>query len=130
MENYIFYLVTFNNWSSVLGQFFRILLTLAFVIILIWYVLKLMSYSRKIGKRGGNLSIIESISLSTQSGMHIIRAGEKYLLVGVTKESITMLTELNGEQLDLTENKRPEMPFDKILQRFLRKGPDGEDKGN
>jgi flagellar protein FliO/FliZ len=110
-----------------------VLLIIVFVILLAYYSLKMMAFTRAGGRLGNakaNLSIVESIGVGANSMVQIVRAGEKYYLLGVTKERITMLAELDETKMDLSEIKKmPEMPFGKIFNKFLKRESSAKDDG-
>ena len=94
----------------------------AFVAVLAYYVTKMLALSRGRGRKGGNLRIVESISLGNQSVIHLIKAADKYLVVGVSRENITMLCELSEDEVVVDEQALfdpKETPFGKVLSRFM-----------
>ncbi len=108
-----------------LGQFFLIIIMIVIIGLMAYLSFKLMSASRLGGKLGAmrNLQIIESIGVGVQSSVQIVRGGDKYYMLGVTKEHITFLTEVDKETLKLPEVKNPleNNPFDKVLKRFIKR---------
>ena len=130
MDNLI-YLLNFGAFpaSAMLGHFFRIILATAGVALLAYYVTKMLALSRgRIGRgRGGNLQVVESIAVGAQSMIQLIKAGDKYLVVGITKERVTLLAELSKEEVSEPEAPElPTVPFNKVLSRFLPQAKDGQ----
>ncbi len=121
------YLATKSNWPSFdyLGQFFSIFLLVGIILVMAYLSYRLLSSSRHAGKNGTerNLQIIESIGVGVQTTVQIIRSGEKYFLLGVAKEKVTLLAELDKETLKLRTDKNilVNSPFDKVLKRILKK---------
>ena len=83
---------------------------LQLVVVLIVFVLVLFAafYSTKwIAKNGGiqsrvrNITVIQTYKIAPTKYSQIIQMGDKYYSIGVTKDSITFLTPLEEEQLDL-----------------------------
>ena len=74
--------------------------------------------SGKVIKRGTNMEVIESISLGAQTMMQIVRVGGKYLVIGVTKENITFLTEVDEGDVKKHDNGSVVIPFEKYFKRF------------
>ena len=83
---------------------------LQLVVVLIVFVLVLFAafYSTNwIAKNGGiqsrvrNIKVIETYKIAPNKYIQIIQMGDKYYSIGVTKDSITFLTPLEEEQLDL-----------------------------
>ena len=143
-----------QNWPATIsvGQFFtnlpvflmsppssqfwviaRVIGATIFVSLLAYYVLKLMggARARQYKRSSGNLQLIDSISIGIGSSIQIVKAGEKYLVISVTKERVTLLTEVENLELsEETENFDPsKLPFGKILQKFL-KPKDGDSTGD
>ncbi|MCL2216344.1 MAG: flagellar biosynthetic protein FliO [Defluviitaleaceae bacterium] len=135
------YFIALGNWSALammgtasamMGLFFRIILVTAFVALLAYFVTKLIASRGRAGGwvKSGNLKIIESMAVGAQSMVHLIKAGEKYLVIGVSKErGVTLLTELSKEEVDeptLPEQGMENLPFNKIFQKFLPQAKDGQ----
>ena len=91
-----------GDWSAsldVLGQFFYILLVFAAVILLFLIFARWFASARYAG-RGKNLRVIESRGVAPQSSVQILQAGERTFLIGVTKDSISILAEITGEIIE------------------------------
>lgn len=65
-----------------------------------------------------NIEVIETFKITTNKYIQIIRTGEKYLVIAIAKDSITMLTEINKEQLDLLKEDVPKESFNDILNKI------------
>jgi flagellar protein FliO/FliZ len=108
------------------GSFFYILIVLAFIILFCWFVLRLMGRIKGRGASGGNLHLMESILVGSQNMVQLVRAGDKYLVIGVTKEQITLLAELDESQIKELQPLPPlSTSFKNVLERFL---PPKDDK--
>ena len=105
---------------------FRFIGATVFVALLAYYVLKLMggTRARQFGRiRGRNLQLIDSISVGVGTSIQIVKAGEKYLVISVTKERVTLLTEV--EDLEFAEEAEPgfdpsQVPFGTVLAKFMK----------
>ena len=126
-----------SSWSaSSVGRFLYIFLIVAFVAILAYFSTKLMAAASRSGRyRGGgrNLALIESMGVGPQAMLQIIRSGGQYFLIGVTKERISVLAELDAGGLIIRESQGlfPGGAFDGFLKRFMKKndieeGADGK----
>lgn len=110
-----------NSWSDILsmvGQLFFLILIFIFVMFLAYYFTKFISNSKYGALKNSNLKIVESISVGPQSYLHIVRAGEKLILIGVTKERVSYLCEIDKDSLNLEEK---EDNFQKTLENFIKK---------
>ncbi|MCL2355861.1 MAG: flagellar biosynthetic protein FliO [Defluviitaleaceae bacterium] len=101
----------------------RFILATVLVAVLCWFVLRKMAGANRLGRRAGNLSVVESVNLGGQTAVQLIKAGEKYLVVGVTRERVTFLAEVDKD--DITEPATSDFvnlntPFGKVLSRFVK----------
>ena len=109
-----------GDWSAsvdVLGQFFYIILVFAIVILIFLICARFFSKLRFNG-RGKNLHIIESCSVAPQSSIQILQAGERLFLVGVTREQISILAEITGQQVNSFDSEHMPM-FENYFKKFL-----------
>lgn len=63
-----------------------------------------------------NIRVIETLKLTTNKYIQIVKAGEKYLVIGVAKDTITMLTELSEEEIQFAGEQSP-MKFRDIWEK-------------
>ncbi len=100
------------------------------VAILIFILILYLAYfaTKKMGKRlsirgvgNKNIKIIDSISVGQNNAIMIIQSANKTLLVGITQNEISLISELDSDKLDLTENKNSNqtMAFSKAFQTVL-----------
>ncbi|NJD02748.1 MAG: flagellar biosynthetic protein FliO [Ruminiclostridium sp.] len=54
--------------------------------------------------KGRHLSIIETISLGTDKRIHLVKAGEKHILIASTSKSIEFLTDLSISEEESSNN--------------------------
>ena len=117
--------------SAMMFTFFRIILITAIVALLAYFVTRLIASRGRVGQwaKAGNLKIVETIAVGPQSMIQLIKAGEKYLVIGVNRErGFTLLAELTKEEVDEpepTEMGAVDIPFSKVLQKFLPQAKDG-----
>jgi len=90
------------NPAGMLGQFLMLALVFVGVVVLAYFCTKWLGTAKQT-RRGANLSVLESMGMGQQSAIQIIRVGSKFFLVGITKEHVTLLSELDEESLVLPE---------------------------
>jgi len=99
-----------------------------------YYTTKFIASSkRKIGN-SNNMKVIEGIALSPHANIQLVSVAGQYFLIGVTKENITFLTEVSGENISISENLKAFMPFESYLNKVFNKNAenkvaDHEDQG-
>lgn len=104
-----------------------VLIIFLFVLALTYYVTRWIAGYQKTKTSQGNLAVTEAIRVSNNQYIQIVRAGtDKYLVVGVSKEQMTLLTTLTADELK--ELSRPVehtsgigQNFSDILEEFKRK---------
>lgn len=78
-------------------------------------------------KKGSSKNIhhLESISVGPQKVLQLIKVGEEYILIGVTKDKITFIKDINKENIDINKYNKDKtdlvVPFSKQLEKFLGK---------
>jgi flagellar biosynthetic protein FliO len=92
------------------GLFFSITLKLGVVIIMIYVFMQLLKkwQGAKQGKAKKILSVIETTYLNPRQSLHLVKAGDKLLLLGSTDQAVTYLAEFEKDLL-LTD-KTVEIP--------------------
>ena len=105
-----------------------VLVIFLFVLALTYYVTRWIAGYQKTKTAQGNLSVIEAIRVSNNQYIQIVRAGtDKYLVVGVSKDNMTLLATLTEEELramPLQPEKRTSKvgeSFSDILEEFKKK---------
>lgn len=115
-----------DSMLSLFGSFFYILLVFACIIGLCWFALRMMGRVRGRGGATKNLQLVESILVGSQNMVQLVRAGERYLVIGVSRERVTLLAELDASQVREFEAAPIGAPFKQILERFTKKNTNGD----
>lgn len=122
---YIFLLVEdpkqLNNWSKLTGQFFSSIIILILILLLFYWASKfIVSQKHKLGKNS-NMQIIESLPVGYQSTIQLVRVTDKTILIGVTKEKISFLCEVNSDNIKQINDVQIPKSFKDYLQNFVDK---------
>ena len=110
----------FSNFMQLLG----VLLIFVFVLAITYFTTKWIAGYQKSRSFNKNLKVIETLRLTQNKYIQIVEAGEIYLVIGVGKDEITMLTTLTKEQLkdldtyEVTKQKEAGENFQEILTRL------------
>lgn len=85
------------------------LITVLFIFILVLLITALTTrfvggYQKMQGKNR-NLEIIESARVANNKYVQIVRAADKYIVIGVGKNEVSMLTEIDGDMLTNVGNE-------------------------
>ena len=105
-----------------IGQLFFILIVFVGIVILAIYVTKFVGGARYTHRGNKNLKLMDSIGLGFQNGIHLVQVGKKYVLLGITKDRITFLCELNENEINEAEIDIEDKPsFETYLNRIMKK---------
>lgn len=96
-----------SSGDSVL-QFFTVLLVFIFVLGITYFTTRWIANYQKKQLSGKNIEVIESSRIGQNKFIQIVKTGDKYVVIGIGKNEITMLTELDSENLHLPEEGETE----------------------
>lgn len=102
------------------AQLFYYLLMLFIVVVIAYCVTKLISKNKFRGLNSKNIKIIEMISVSVGMSLAIIKVGEQYFLVSISKERINLVSEINGEELLLDDKQNTSYDFNEQFMKILK----------
>lgn len=101
-----------------------IVLLLVFFLILFaaYYVTKLIAKKGLLRGKTQNIELIESFRLNQNKMIQIVRIGNKYIVIGVSKDHFEYLTEVDPEELDLTpvEASNKDVSFKEVIQNVVK----------
>ena len=84
--------------------FVTVLILFVFVLGITYLVTKWIANYQKGKTIVGNLEVIETCRITSNKFVQIVRAGSKYLVIGLGKDEIHILSELSEEELDLQDS--------------------------
>lgn len=119
---------------NTLDSFFQLItLLFIFVVILVltYFTTRFIAGYQKGKGLGRNIEVIETYKITTNKYIQIIRTGEQYFAVGVGKDEIHMLTQLDPEKLQLNTEKQSEtLNFKEFFNRekHLRENKKNEEE--
>ena len=87
-------------------QFITVLLLFLAVLFITYGVTRWISGIQKTQMVGRNMEIVDTMRISSSKYLQIVRAGNKYLVIAVCKDTVTLLAEIPGESLTLQDNSQ------------------------
>lgn len=97
-------LLALNNTSQ--GgflQFLTVLVLFIVVLVLCAFTTRFVAGFQKNKMMSGNVKVLETYRITNNKYIQIVKIGDKIFAVGVGKDSVNMLVELNEESLNLEE---------------------------
>lgn len=117
-----------NNILQLIASLFVFVLVLA----LTYFVTKWIAKSGAIQSRAKNIKVIETYKIAPSKYIQIVQIGKKQYAIGVTKEQITFLTELEENQLDIPEDfgnsSVGDTSFKEVMKNMLSNVKNRDDK--
>ena len=94
-----------SSGAESVAQFLTVLLVFIFVLVLTYLTTRLAGSYQKSKMVGGNFDVVETFKITNGKYLQIVRVGEKYILLGIGKDSVNMICELSEEELVLKPEK-------------------------
>ena len=102
-------------------QFVTVLILFVLVLAITYLVTKWIANYQKGKAIVGNLEVIETCRITANKYVQIVRAGSKYLVIGLGKDEIHMLSELSEDEINLQDvRKEQTMDFSSILDEVKK----------
>ncbi|WP_408070965.1 flagellar biosynthetic protein FliO [Butyrivibrio sp. JL13D10] len=113
-------------YASSIAQLFTVLVLFILVLAATYYVTKWIARYQKGNSFTANMEIMETCRISTTKYMQIVRVMNKYLVIAVCKDNVTLLTELSEDEYEPPVLKSSEpvdfsKEFEKVLEKFKKK---------
>lgn len=126
-------ILTVSGRTDSFVQFLTVLVIFVFVLLITYWVTKWTAGYQKGQTTNANMEILETIRLSNNKLVQIIRVGRKYLAVAICKDTVTMLTEISEQDLVFSDkNAGGTQGFKDILEKIQKKNflekEDGRDE--
>ena len=102
------------------AQFITVLLLFVIVLGITAVVTKWMASYQKQQSRNENIEVIETTRIANNKYIQIIRAGGKYMVIAVCKDTVTMLGEVSEDSLNETKPVQ-NFGFKELLDKAMNK---------
>ena len=109
-------------------QFITVLILFVFVLGITYLTTRWIANYQKGRSVGSNLEVIETMRITGNKFLQIVRAGKKYLVIAVGKDEIHMLTELTEQEMTILREQNTQNPdFKSILEKFGKENAKEDD---
>ena len=104
-------------------------LIVIFVIVLVvcYFTTRFVAGKQLVQKKIGNFEVIETFPIAQNKYLQLIKMGTKYIVISVTKDSITYITELNEEDVCQVQKNSTIISgknFKEVLSGILKENSD------
>lgn len=117
-------LLTISDGADSVIQFITVLLIFVMVLVITMLVTRWIGKFQKMQNIGENVQVLESVRISPSACVEILKIGNKYIAVALSKDSVTMLCELDEAEIskengNLANNDAFAGIFDRVKKGFL-----------
>ncbi len=115
------YLVLLTGINGI-AQLFTVAVLFVIVLVMTYFTTRFIGNYQKGHLSGNNIQILDTVRLSQNKLIQIVRTGDKYFAIAVCKDTVTLLGELDGDSIVVSpQNKVTDEKFENILNRFRKK---------
>jgi flagellar protein FliO/FliZ len=115
-------------WSEIL-QMLGILLAIAVVFFLAWFVTRAVALNGSFNGKGKYFTVLEKFPVSKDGYIMLVKSFDKLLLVGATAGGMTLLMEFDAGSVDISNLEPIKQSFSSIFKQTLDSTlPDGKVK--
>lgn len=109
-------------------QFLTVLMLFVFVLGITWATTRWIANYQKGRALSSNLEVVETLRITGNKFLQIVRAGKKYLVIAVGKDEIHMLAELTQDEVTtLKEHDAQNPDFKSIFEKFRKQNAKEDD---
>ena len=121
-----------SSSAGSVSQLITVILIFALVLFVTVYTTKLVGSFQKMQGVNRNMEVIETLRIANNKYLQIVRAGNKYFVIGVGKEDVSMLVEVGEDELIKLNSDKSNMKesFADIMSKAGISVRKGNDKSN
>ena len=112
-------LLASGSFESV-ARLLTTLLIFVFVLFITFWTSKFIAGYQKQNMVTGNMEVVETVRIAQNKYLQIVRAGEQYYMIALGKDTVSLIAQLNPEELQLKNNTQMPaqyMDFKSILEK-------------
>ena len=103
-------------------QFITVLFIFVFVLGITYLTTRYIAGIQKEQYKTGNMELVETLRISNNKYLQIVRVADKYFCMAVCKDTVTMLGEIQKEEIVFQEkNVNVSINFQDILEKMKQK---------
>lgn len=120
-------LSVFSSRIEAFVQLITLVIIFALVLAMTYFATKFVGNYKKEKMAGNNISVLETFRLSNSKYIQIIKIGSRFIAVAICKDTVTLLCELQKDDLEFTEvsTQVKSENFKAVLDKFRKDKPNG-----
>lgn len=121
-------LAEYSSGADSIAQFVTVILIFLIVLALAYFTTRFVGSYQKTRLANKNFEAIETFRITNGKYLQLLKAGSKYIVIGIGKDSITMICELSEEEVFVSPNE-PIMPTSDSFKAIMEKAREKLTKG-
>ncbi len=114
--------LTISSGVESVIQFITVLLIFVFVLGITYFTTRYVAGIQKEKYKTGNMELVETLRISNNKYLQIVRAADKFYCIAVCKDTVTMLGEIQKENIVFYENSvNSNLNFQDIFEKIKQK---------
>ncbi|MBP5276498.1 MAG: flagellar biosynthetic protein FliO [Lachnospiraceae bacterium] len=93
-----------NSSAGSFVQFFTVFVLFVFVLAICALTTRFVAGYQKNKMMSGNIHVLETYKIATNKYIQIVKIGDKLFALGIGKDAVTMLGELNEDSISINES--------------------------
>lgn len=111
-------LLTVPDRVDFISQFITVVVIFILVLGITYLTTKWLAGYQKEKSAGSNVEVLETARITANKYIQIVRCADKYLAIAVCKDTVTVLAELEPEQIRISEGRQNIKPdFKEMLKK-------------
>lgn len=121
MNEALFFLYQNTSGTESVLKMIGLILLCVLIIAASYYTTRFVGKKQMGRNEGANMTSIEVFRLSGDKYLQLVKLGSKYIVLAISKNSITTVTELSEEEIVLRKEPEGNVSFKKILSDIASK---------
>ena len=110
-------------------QFLTVFLVFLLVLALTYFTTRFVGSFQKKASFNRNFEAIETIRITNGKYLQLVRVGRKYVVIGIAKDSVNLITEVSEDDVDLSYDKpQATEAFRDIMDKARQRISKGDNK--
>ena len=108
-------------------QFLTVLILFVFVLGITYATTRWIAKYQKGKASGGNMEVMESLRITPDKYLQIVRVGTRYFVISVGKNEIHMISEVTESDLIWKDSQETALNFNSIFEKFKKQNEKDND---
>ena len=115
-------ILTISSGIDSFVQFITVLVLFVFVLVVTYVTTRYIARVEKNKIKTGNIELVEAAKLANNKYLQLVKVGNKFFCVAVCKDTVTLLGEIDGQELILQEDDADSaLEFSQIFEKVKQK---------